>query len=124
MADAKRNVLDTLEFNSPDEIPIQLWDLPWANIHYPTELNNIKRDFPNDIVNAPELLSKSTKTKGHEYKIGEYVDEWGCVFENKQDGIIGEVKNPVIKSWDNMEEFHIPDEFLSLELGEINNSNS
>lgn len=120
MEDAKINVIKTLEFDSPNQIPIQLWDLPWAEIHYPNELEYIRKKFPNDLISAPELLSKAIKTKGSEYKIGEYVDEWGCKFENKQVGIIGEVKNPLIKTWDKVDDVHIPHEFLSLEYEKIN----
>ncbi len=120
MEDAKRNVIKTLEFDNPKQIPIQLWELPWADIHYPNELKSIRREFSNDIINAPELLSKAVRTKGDPYKIGEYVDEWGCLFENRQDGIIGEVKNPIINSWDCINDFHLPNEFLSIEFEEIN----
>ncbi|MEN8194105.1 MAG: uroporphyrinogen decarboxylase family protein [Bacteroidota bacterium] len=120
MENAKENVIKTLEFDSPDQIPTQLWDLPWAKTHYPKELENIRNKFPDDIIYAPSLLSKPIKTKGSEYKIGEYVDEWGCLFENKQNGIIGEVKNPIIKTWDDVDAFQIPNELLSLELEEIN----
>jgi len=121
MKNAKNIVIKTLEFDNPYQIPIQLWDLPWANIHYPNEIRNIKEKFPSDIISAPDLLSKTIKTKGDEYKIGEYVDEWGCLFENKQDGIIGEVKNPILKTWDDLDDFHVPNELLSLEFEKINN---
>ena len=68
MKNAKNNVIKTLEFDNPYQIPIQLWDLPWANIHYPNELRNIKEKFPSDIISAPDLLSKTIKTKGDEYQ--------------------------------------------------------
>ena len=121
MENAKRNVIKTLEFDSPKEIPIQLWELPWAELHHPIELNEIREKFPNDIINAPELLSKPLEVKGDPYKIGEYVDEWGCLFENRQNGIIGEVKKPVIESWENIDGFHIPNELLLIEIEEVNN---
>ncbi len=120
MESSKINVIKTLEFDSPNQIPTQLWDLPWAEMHYPTELKNIRSQFPNDIISAPDLISKPITTKGSEYKIGEYVDEWGCIFENRQDGIVGEVKNPIINSWDGIDTFQVPNGFLSLEFEKIN----
>ena len=42
MEDSKRNVIKTLEFDNPNQIPTQLWDLPWAEIYYPNELKSIK----------------------------------------------------------------------------------
>ena len=44
MEDSKKNVIKTLEFDNPNKIPTQLWDLPWAEIHYPNELQRIKRN--------------------------------------------------------------------------------
>jgi len=117
---AKTDVIKTLEFDSPNQIPTQLWDLSWAEIHYPKELKNIRRTFPDDLISAPDLLNKPVKTIGDEYKIGKYVDEWGCIFENRQNGIVGEVKNPVIKTWDDLETFHVPDGLLSLQFEKIN----
>ena len=33
------------------------------------------------------------------FAIGEYVDEWGCTFVNIQEGVIGEVKQPIVEDW-------------------------
>ncbi len=120
MTNSKRNVIKTLEFDSPTEIPTQLWDLPWADIHYHKELVNIREKFPNDIISAPDLISEPTIAKGNPYEIGAYTDEWGCLFENRQAGIIGEVKNPIIKSWNNINQFQPPNELLSIEHEKIN----
>lgn len=120
MEGSKKNVIKTLEFDNPNKIPTQLWNLPWADIHYPNELQNIKRQFPDDIISAPELLSETIRTLGDPYKIGEYVDEWGCLFENRQEGIIGEVKNPIVNTWEKVNDVHFPNEFLSIKFEEIN----
>ena len=121
MGDSKRNVIKTLEFDNPNQIPTQLWYLPWADLHYPIELQKIKKEFPDDIIWAPELLMEEIRTEGDPYKVGVYVDEWGCLFENRQNGIIGEVKNPIIETWDNISDVHFPKEYLSIQFEEINN---
>lgn len=121
MANSKRNMIKTLEFDSPVEIPTQLWELPWADLHYPKELAVIREKFPNDILNSPDIIiEKPIKIKGAPYEIGEYTDEWGCLFENRQAGIIGEVKNPILKSWDNIDQFQPPNELLMIEHEKIN----
>jgi len=109
-----------LEFDSPNQIPTQLWSLPWADLHYPNELENIKRKFPDDIIFATEFLSEIAITKGDPYKIGKYVDEWGCIFENRQNGIIGEIKDPIIKTWNDIDAFQVPNKLLQLNFEKIN----
>ena len=121
MNNPKKRVIKTLEFDNPEQIPTQLWDLSWAEIYYPEELRNIRMKFPDDLISAPDLINKPIKTIGNEYKIGKYVDEWGCVFENRQNGIVGEVKNPIIKTWDDLDALHIPNDILSLQSENINN---
>ena len=85
-----------LTFNSPERMPRQLWVLPWAEIHHPEKLKEITRRFPNDFTGVDYFYPPSPKMKGNPYKKGIYTDEWGCVFENLEDGIIGEVRNPIL----------------------------
>lgn len=85
-----------LDFESPERIPRDLWLLPWAELHYPEAVAEIKRRFPNDLVHADYSYAPSPRAQGDPYKAGLYTDEWGCVFENRQEGVIGEVKKPII----------------------------
>lgn len=110
----------TLEFRSPERIPRQLWFLPWAEEHYPEELNKILSDFPNDIVSSPAFLREKPKTQGDQHKPGRFVDEWGCIFENKQSGYIGEVKEPVFTDWKDVDKLHFPAERLTVDIDKVN----
>lgn len=101
----------TLKFENPPRIPIHLWTLPWAEIHLGEELKELQRRFPNDIVAAPNVNDLS-KVKGDCYACGEYVDEWGCVFHNLQDGVIGEVRDPILPDMSGLEEFTAPHHIL------------
>ncbi len=121
MESSKQRVVKTLEFDHPDRIPTQLWQLPWAELHYSEQLKTIRTEFPDDLIFVPDITVKRVKTVGNEYEIGEYIDEWGCVFENRQQGIIGEVKKPLLNTWDDLERVRPPAEFLSLKVEEINN---
>lgn len=113
-------VKKTLEFDKPNRLPRHLWLLPWANENCSDSVKNIQVDFPDDIISAPTIYKKKPKTLGSQYSIGTFVDEWGCVFENKQSGIIGEVKEPLIKTWDDLEKVRIPEELLTLDIKEVN----
>ena len=80
-----------LKFESPERIPRDMWTMTWAEIHYPEELAAIKERFPSDMTGPPDVYRRSARVKGEAEKIGTYVDEWGCVFENVQNGVAGEV---------------------------------
>ena len=94
---AREIVEQTLRFEHPQRIPRQLWVLPWAQKNYPQELMAIHQKYPDDIVISPDIYNKSPLVRGNPYAVGQYIDEWGCVFKNIHEGIIGEVKNPIVK---------------------------
>jgi hypothetical protein len=111
----RRLVVDTLEFRSPRRAPRHLWLLPWAELTWPAELAEIRRRFPDDIVTSPAFLREPLRTVGAEYEPGLYVDEWGCRFENRQAGIIGQVKDPVLRDWADVESLRVPRERLTVD---------
>lgn len=116
-------VLKTLEFrNETDRVPRQLWRLPWARIHHGAALDAIMRDFPDDIITANGYQQIASPTRGQQYEPGEYTDEWGSTFQNLQRGVIGEVKEPLIKDddWQDAAKVRIPEELLSIDQEKIN----
>jgi uroporphyrinogen decarboxylase len=113
-------VKKSLEFNSPSRIPRQIWTLPWASDHYPEQLKAIQREFPDDIISSPAFLRVPLKTSGDPYTVGTFIDEWGCIFVNRQQGVIGEVKQPALKEWQDLERLRFPEELLSVDLEAVN----
>ena len=118
-------VRKTLEFeNKESRAPRHLWTLPWAMSHYPQELKSIQQNFPDDIISAPAKYAVSPVTCGDAYAVGQFTDEWGCVFENLHAGIIGEVKEPVIdpedEEWEDLSRVHFPVEWLSFDTDTVN----
>lgn len=112
-------VIAALEFRSPERIPRQLWVLPWAERTWPAELAAIRKKYPDDIVQSPGFLTEPLKTSGDEYAPGVYVDEWGCRFESRQAGIIGEVKEPRIAAWSDLDGLRLPQERLSVDVRKV-----
>lgn len=119
-------VKQTLEFhNTANRAPRQMWALPYASLHFPEQLKQIREDFPDDIVEVPPAYKQyrnPPKVTGDFYALGEYIDEWGAVFSNLQQGIIGEVKHPVIveEDWSDAKNIHIPEELLTIDTAKIN----
>ena len=113
-------VKSTLEFRNTGRVPRQLWRLPWAEIHYPGSLDRLLGEFPDDILHAPGFHREAFQTKGEAYKQGLYEDPWGCIFENRQDGIIGEVKEPIVTDWSDTSRVRFPEASFSIDIPKIN----
>ncbi|UCC40256.1 MAG: methyltransferase [Candidatus Aminicenantes bacterium] len=116
----KELVQRTLSFESPHRIPRQIWVLPWAEEHYPDAVQRLQNDFPDDVVDAPAVYKEPLEIKGDRYSPGIYVDEWGCIFNNLQSGIIGIVKEPLVSEWNELENFKAPESVLNLDAAVVN----
>jgi len=115
---SRERVINTLTFqNFNDRVPRDLWTLQWAEIHHPVEFAEIQNAFEWDIERPPNILKDEPVTKGTPCALGEFVDEWGCVFTTAEEGIIGEVKTPPVRDedWDDAALVHIPDELLTFD---------
>ena len=120
-ATSRELVYQALNCENPPRAPRNLWTLPWAEKHFPEHLRDIRRDFPDDFAGAPGFLRETPNTNGDPYAIGRYTDEWGCVFENLQEGVIGEVKEPLITDWDTgTAKVHVPREWLTVNRDRVN----
>lgn len=120
MTDPRTLVKQTLTFSNPARVPRDLWTLPWAELHYPAELARIRAHFPNDMVGAPGFLRERPATSGDQYAAGVYIDEWGCAFQNVQPGVIGEVKQPLVATWADLDRVRPPEAFLSIDRDQVN----
>jgi uroporphyrinogen decarboxylase len=120
-ATSRELVYQTLEFRGPARAPRQVWALPWADIHHGAELARIREEFPEDFAGVPGYCSEFAVTKGNPTGVGTYVDDWGSVFTNLVEGIIGEVKDPLVNDWEtDAAKVHIPREWLTINPDKIN----
>ncbi|MCL2751709.1 MAG: methyltransferase [Firmicutes bacterium] len=115
-------VLKTLNGANSGRAPRQLWALPWAGIHHHDTLVKIMNDFPADIVTVGAALKEVPSVTGVPFEAGEYIDEFGCVFQNIQRGVIGEVKRPIVTDdgWADADNVHIPEEWLTFDTADAN----
>ena len=106
----------TLEFDSPPAVPRQVWILPWAEERYPETVATLRAEYPDDVVSAPAVYRSQVPSVGDRYRKGVYIDEWGCRFENVHGGVIGVVKEPLIRDWQDLENFAVPDAVLGVDV--------
>lgn len=109
----------TLRFDNPARVPRQLWLLPWAEENHPAELAAIRGRFPDDIVDAPSFFLTPPVVSGEEHRPGLFIDEWGCRFINRQSGVIGEVKEPLLGEWRDWRSVRPPVERLSVDKARV-----
>ena len=96
MQSSRERVIRTLKFEYPDRVPRQAWHLPWFKENFPVDFSRLQEEFPDDIIFSVAVYEPSAKVNGNQFQKGTYCDEWGCIFENLQDGIIGEVREPIL----------------------------
>jgi len=101
-------VVRSLEFDGPARIPREMGLLPWATRHFAEQVRRIAERFPDDLTMSHYFCREPVPGSGDPYAVGTYSDEWGCTFVNRQDGIIGEVKTPLVASWADMEKVKEP----------------
>ncbi len=112
-------VRQTLDFQSPGRLPRQMWLLPWAAKRYPEEVDRLERDFPSDIIVIPIFCSEPVPGGGNAHTVGTFVDAWGCTFQNLQEGIIGQVKQPLVTVWSETEHVRFPRERLAVDRDRV-----
>jgi methylmalonyl-CoA mutase cobalamin-binding domain/chain len=112
-------VRQALGFAGPARLPRQLWLLPWAAKRYPDAVARLERDFPPDIVPIPLFCSEPVPGQGNAHEVGTFVDAWGCTFHNLQEGIIGEVKDPQVRDWSDVDHVRFPRERLTIDRMQV-----
>ena len=99
-------ITSCLKFENPERMPRDLWLLPWANNHHPDAVEELSRRFPSDFDTSPDIYRPSSRAEGDPYAVGHSVDDWGCIFTNIQEGVIGEIRTPQltdIANWKSVE---------------------
>jgi len=111
----------TLRFERTPRVPRQLMALPWAEQHYSAEVAAIRREFPDDLVFVDAPFPHLPHMRGVAHEVGTYVDEWGCTFINIHPGVIGEVKDPLVKSYaSDLGKVRPPKEWLTFDVDPVN----
>ncbi len=110
----------TLEFARPPSVPRQAWILPWAEDRHAGAVAQLRAEFPDDIVAAPGLYRRPLPVTGSRYEKGLYVDEWGCRFDNIHGGVIGIVREPLIRDWKDLDSFATPACTLEVDRDAVN----
>ena len=119
---SRQRVLKALEFDRPDRVPRNFWQLPIARTeHGDAAIDAFQQRWPDDFT-GPGIPNEalSSLRRGDAYTIGESVDEWGCVFQNVQVGVHGQVKQPLLNDWSRLDDLRLPVEALQIDREAVN----
>ena len=117
---SRERVVRCLEFDRPDRVPRHLWTLPivdWE--HGAGTIEAFRSRWPDDIAHACVPVAVQEEL-GDPYAVGTYVDAWGCLFENLQAGVIGQVKQPILDDWSKLDSLEPPGACLQIDSEAVN----
>lgn len=109
---SRQRVIKTLEFDSPDRAPRDLWTLPGVGMLRPDELETVQKRYPSDFTGPDGRYGPSTVSRGNTAQVGTHVDDWGCEWTVAEVGVVGEVKNPPLADWSRLDGWTPPWELL------------
>lgn len=114
---SRERVRRTVRFEGVDRAPRDLWILPAASAKLdPAAFKAFQERFPGDFCQNVAGRCKPLRARGHATEIGEYTDEWGCMFENISYGIMGEVKQPLLDDYAKLDDaVQPPTELLTVD---------
>jgi uroporphyrinogen decarboxylase len=122
MISARENFLRNVKFQNPEWIPsaIHINDASWDE--YREEMEKVCVKFPSFFPQVkPGWRDYSTFTFAPAYRRNEpFIDSWGCVWETPRDGIEGVVTNAVLKDWNQLKNYRVPDANVQWDRGPAN----
>lgn len=104
---SRERVHRAIHFEKPDRIPLQHGVLPAALFRYGQDLRALLEEYASDVcfgacrVSPPEELHVSCRRDGG-------TDEWGCVWANRVDGIVGQVVGHPLADWSRLKRYEYP----------------
>lgn len=132
---SRERVYKTLKFENPDRLPLDLWSMQAIGMFRASEWRLVQKKYPSDIAlpidtvaNALSVSSIwggdiddaklfhygiSSRAGGTPFLRGRNVDEWGVEWEAAEDGVVGEVKRPLLADWRELAHYSPPWEVLS-----------
>jgi hypothetical protein len=116
-------LIKAMTYNDPEEIPMSAWALPALWMKHPEGMLELALRFPRFFPG----VDKDYDYREHipaDYRVGRHTDEWGCVWSNLEDGMVGIVTGHPLPRREDVralqipgnKDGHIPHGFLYLRL--------
>jgi hypothetical protein len=95
-------------YNYPEEIPVDIWVTPASWFHYGDDMLAFAKENSDFFPHIP-TLDEVRKDLPPSYRLGEWTDEWGCVWVNIKEGMESVVKGHPLKTREDIHTLKIPE---------------
>jgi hypothetical protein len=103
-------MMKAMTYNYPEEIPVAVWATPAIWMEQGNEMVRLAREYPEFFAAAdiPDL-NRLSDYMPPSYRLGETVDEWGCVWSNVHEGMEALVTGHPVPNREDIMSLQIPD---------------
>jgi len=107
----RERVIKAVTFGSPDRAPMRHNVTAAAVIKHGEALLDILARYPDDFgtdTSYPDQMKQRSDAGGALDKDEERTDEWGCVWRQRQDGLMGQVIQHPLADWGALDSYEFP----------------
>lgn len=98
-------LIQAMTYQHPEELPVSFGVLPAAWLKNGEELLSLAKEYPDLIPNLPDLNNIPIPAT---YHVGSFTDEWGCVWENLEEGMESIVTGHPLPNREDIRTLEIP----------------
>ena len=117
----RENKLKAVKFESPDYIPMNFHINPVCWQNYPQDvLSNLMESHKFLFPDFERPVKKFTpRFASIARKDAPFTDDWGCIWETREDGIVGAVTHHPLTDWSDFGNYSVPDPNTCMGIGPI-----
>ena len=104
---SRERVYRAISFKKPDRIPLQHGVLPAALFRHGQGLCDLLGEYASDVYTGPWSIPSPEKLPVS-YRRGGGTDEWGCVWANRVDGVLGQIVGRPLADWSRFGSYEFP----------------
>lgn len=110
---SRERVICAITHQPVDRLPREPWALPGVSMFRKKELDALYRDYPSGFADPGVCYKPGKRVQGEACVIGRNVDAWGCTWEVKENGVIGEIKHALFENdYEGLDQYEAPWELL------------
>lgn len=105
---SRERVIAAIKFEGPDRIPVDLWSVPASFKRHGKNQEELLEKYPIDFVHPNWPAKWDPDNMEPTFRLGRYTDEWGVVWENKNEGYSGMDVGHPLEDWRKLKDFRPP----------------
>jgi uroporphyrinogen decarboxylase len=98
--------IQAMTYQYPEEIPVSFGMLPATWMKYGEELLRLAKEYPDILPKLPDLNHLPVPES---YHVGSFTDEWGCYWENVEEGMESIVTKHPLANREDIRKLQIPE---------------